>query len=274
MTDHPTGVQGPPSVRGPIKGPVRIVFGIIKGLCILSGLPLTILCLMALMGLITGNGWARSIVAIVVAIALPLVLVDRLLPDEGQERARGLPTDMLALIWMVVPVIFIGAAHGATQGVMAVEGDRLGAAGWTRISQAAYWLAAVEPVSPKVGGGGSTGSGGTRAAGGKAGKAGKAGKDGKSGAATPAAKGTKPGPVGAKADAGASAGATRDGGSPPTQPKNPMPSPRNSRSSHLPSSSAAAPRRWSASRSRAPGAPAAGLASSSGGTAPWAPTRT
>jgi len=134
--------------KRPMPGALRGVFGLVKFACILGGLPLTVLCLMAVVGAITGSGWIRLVAAVVVAIGLPLLLVDRLLPDD-RDRARGLPSDVLALFYVGVPLLFAGAAHGLTLRMLAVEGDRLHGGGWGRTGDVAYWLASVEPAAPE-----------------------------------------------------------------------------------------------------------------------------
>lgn len=130
-------------------GPLKITFGLLKGLCILVGLPLTALALMAVTGLVTAHGWARLIAGAVIALGLPLFLVDRALPDSDQERARGLATDLLALVWILIPLAFFGLAHAVTKNITAVEADRLAAAGWHRSARATYWLASMHPVAAK-----------------------------------------------------------------------------------------------------------------------------
>ena len=136
--------------KSPMPGGLRGIFGLIKIACIIGGLPLTIVCLMAAVGAITGSGWDRLIGAVVVAFGLPLLLIDRLLPDD-RDRARGLPTDLLALFYVGIPLLFSGAAHGLTLRMLAVEGDRLHGSGWDRVGDVAYWLATVEPAAPVKG---------------------------------------------------------------------------------------------------------------------------
>ncbi len=132
-----------------MKGPLRMVFGLLKVVCIAGGLPLTVVCLMALVGLVTDNIWARAITALVVAIGLPLLVVDRLLPDDegDQQKARGMPTDMVSLFYVAVPLIFIGLAHPVTGGWLAGEADRLKADGLGSVGQVTYWLAGARPVA-------------------------------------------------------------------------------------------------------------------------------
>jgi len=130
-------------------GSIRIVFGVAKTICILAGLPLTVICLMSGVGALSASGWARVISAVVVSLGLPLLLVDRLLPED-RTRAGGVPTDVLALFYVAVPLLFSGVAHGLTTRMLAVEGDRLTASGWGRAGAMAHWLGRVrvEPGKP------------------------------------------------------------------------------------------------------------------------------
>jgi len=127
-------------------GAWRLFYGLLKTACILGGLPVTVICLMAVVGLLTGNGWIQLIAGTVVAVGLPLFVVDRLLPDDDQQRAKGLTTDVLALIWAGFAVAFVGGGHAVTSGWLAREGDRRAAAGQQTIARLDYWLAAVRPV--------------------------------------------------------------------------------------------------------------------------------
>ena len=130
-----------------MKGPLRLVFGVVKAACILAGLPVTVVCLMALVGLLTDNIWARGVGALVVAIGLPLLAVDRLLPEDDQQRSRGMPTDMLSVFYVAFPLVFIGLAHSATGGMLAREADRLHVQGLGSVSAVTYWLAGARPVT-------------------------------------------------------------------------------------------------------------------------------
>src|SRR5690349_8639360 len=100
----------------------------VKALAIGLGFIATLLSLMAVVGLLTANGWIRVLGALVVALAVPAVLSDRLLPDDV-ERARGLPSDVFALVWMGFPLVFAVGFNAATRAMLAREADRLGAAG-------------------------------------------------------------------------------------------------------------------------------------------------
>lgn len=137
----------PPAERP--TGLLRIMLGVLKTVAILGGLPLSLLALMALVGLATDNGWARLIVALVVAIGLPLFIVDRLLPDDNVTTARGVPTDTLALIWAGFALAFFGAGHVVTAKATAREADRLAAGSYHRLAKVGYYLAAVRPTAPE-----------------------------------------------------------------------------------------------------------------------------
>jgi serine protease Do len=119
--------------------------GAVKGMALLVGFPATLLCLTATVGLVAENGWLRLGVAAVVAIVVPAVLADRLLPDSPDTSARGLTSDVFALGWLGFPLVFAVALGSFTQSVLTREGQRLNAAGFERLAGVAYLFAAVEP---------------------------------------------------------------------------------------------------------------------------------
>ncbi len=66
----------------------------VKSIAIAIGAVGTLFSLMSLVGLVLADGWARFGIAIVVTIAVPALLSDRLLPDDDPTRAKGLPGDV------------------------------------------------------------------------------------------------------------------------------------------------------------------------------------
>lgn len=72
-------------------------------------------------------------------------MADRLLPDSPDETARGLTSDVVAVLWLGFPLIFAVGLGSFTSAMMVREGDRLQAAGWELSARGAYLLAAVEP---------------------------------------------------------------------------------------------------------------------------------
>jgi serine protease Do len=129
-------------------GPLRIVFGLLKAGCIVAGLPLTVICLMALVGHFTANGWARVLCGALGGTLVPLFLIDRLLPADA-ARGRGMISDGLALVYVAVPTLFVGLSS-VTAPSLVKEGDRLGGAGWSRIGALAYWIGGASVQPPPV----------------------------------------------------------------------------------------------------------------------------
>ncbi len=123
-----------------------LIYNVTKLAAIVVGLLLSVLCLMAVVGIFTDNGWARVLIAAIVAVVLPLVVADRALPANDPASATGLASDVLALIWLGFPTLFIIAANGVTRNVLTREGDRLVQAGWPTTGRLTYLLAGVVPI--------------------------------------------------------------------------------------------------------------------------------
>jgi hypothetical protein len=128
--------------------PFRLAHGLVKTAAIIFGLPLTILSLMSVIGLVTDNFWARSVPALLITLVPPLFLVDRLLPADDVKRARGLPTDVLALCWLGWSLLFVGFGHPLTGGWLVREGDRFTRSGSVTLARLAYWAGGVVPEWP------------------------------------------------------------------------------------------------------------------------------
>jgi serine protease Do len=133
----------PPSPRAPSPANVGFAHGVLKLAAFVVGLPAALLCVMALVGAFTDNGYARIIGALVLVIGLPLAIADQLLPKHDPTGSPGLVSDVCAVMWMLVTFVFAGAAGGVTRPLLAREGDRLVGAGHGDIARGAYLLAAV-----------------------------------------------------------------------------------------------------------------------------------
>lgn len=129
----------------------KVIFGLLKTICILVGLPISVICLMSAVGIVSGNGWIRLGVALILGIGVPIFLADRLLPEDSQQRSRGLVTDILALCWLGLPFLFAGVGHQWTRGMLLTEGDRQSASRLAQVALVTYTLAGVKPV-PTVAG--------------------------------------------------------------------------------------------------------------------------
>lgn len=121
-----------------------LAHGILKALAISCGLVLSTFCLMAIVGLFTDNGWIRFAIAAVVVLAVPMIAIDRALPQHDPAAAKGLATDVLALILLGFPVLFAIGANGLTKNLLAREGDRLVLSGWDTSGRIVHWVAGFE----------------------------------------------------------------------------------------------------------------------------------
>lgn len=119
--------------------------GLLKVLALLGGAFITVVSLMALVGTQTDNGWARGAIAIVVALGVPLLLVDRILARLTPDKMKGVTTDVLAVTYVAFALVFVGVAHGASRPLLQDEGQRLERAGMSRMAKAAYLLAGGSP---------------------------------------------------------------------------------------------------------------------------------
>jgi serine protease Do len=128
----------------------RAIHGVVKTISIVVGLPLTVVSLMSLVGLATGNFWIRLVPALVVALGAPLFLVDKLLPDEATASSRGLATDVLALVWLCFGVLYVGVAHPVTGRWLINEADHYARAGTTPVARVVYWTSGASPIEPPV----------------------------------------------------------------------------------------------------------------------------
>lgn len=137
----PSLPKSPPKPLGPVAG-------VVKALSLIAGFSSAFLCLMAAIGALSGNGYARVLGALAVVFVVPLVVADRLLPSDPL-KARGLVTDVLALFWLGFPVIFAGALISQTRGLLTREGDRLVSAGYVNMGRAVYLLAQVKAEIPE-----------------------------------------------------------------------------------------------------------------------------
>lgn len=120
---------------------------IVKAIAMPVGFVATVVGLMALVGLIAESGWVRVPVALIVTIAVPAVVSDRLLPND-EEKPKGLVSDVFALTWLGFAVIFVVALGGRTRALLIAEGDRLERGGYGMTASAAYALAGVDTERP------------------------------------------------------------------------------------------------------------------------------
>lgn len=119
----------------------------VKGVAIAAGALCTFVAFSSVVGLATGNGWARGIVGLVLTLALPAVVVDRTLPKGDVKKARpGLVSDAIAIVLLGVALLFVGFGQPLTRPLLVHEGDRYAEDGHDVLAHVVYFLAGVRPV--------------------------------------------------------------------------------------------------------------------------------
>jgi hypothetical protein len=119
----------------------------VKGVAIALGGACTFVTFASLVGLVTGNAWARGLVALALTVALPLFAVDRALPRGDASKARpGLLGDVVALVVLGIALLFVGVGQPVTRPLLVREGDRLAEDGREVPAHLVYFLAGVRPV--------------------------------------------------------------------------------------------------------------------------------
>jgi serine protease Do len=129
---------------------MSVVRGLLKLVAVLSGALVTIVCLMAVVGSFTGNGWARLGGALVVGLGVPLLGVDLVMTRVSPEKLRGFTIDIVAAAYLVFALAFVGAAHGVSQPMLTDEAHRLDDASWPKVARVAYLLAGEAPAPAAV----------------------------------------------------------------------------------------------------------------------------
>ncbi|MRG96745.1 S1C family serine protease [Polyangium spumosum] len=147
-TPKPTPKPAPrPTSSEPSTG-FRVALILLKIVAIVGGFVATWISLMAAVGMMTENGYARALIALAVTVLVPLGIADRLLPEGNTKGAGSIVTDVLAIFLLVVGLAFTGAAK-FTGSLYVREGDRLAAAGHEHLAQVAYLLGGVRPTFPE-----------------------------------------------------------------------------------------------------------------------------
>ncbi len=137
-----------PKVSLPPSARVMMAYRIVKVVAMAAGFVATVIGLMAIIGALTENGYARVLGALVVTLAVPLAIGDRLLPEDDPARAKGILTETMAVTWVLFGFVFATALNGATRGMLTREGDRLQKAGYETAAAVAYFLGGVRAIVP------------------------------------------------------------------------------------------------------------------------------
>ncbi|HEY3816743.1 MAG TPA: hypothetical protein VGL81_06210 [Polyangiaceae bacterium] len=120
---------------------------VVKGAAIVLGGVCTFVSFASLVGIVTGNAWARGILALVLTVALPLVAADRALKTKDGAKPRpGVVVDVVAVVLLGIALLFVGLGQPVTRPLLVREGDRLAEEGSSVPAHLVYFLGGVRPV--------------------------------------------------------------------------------------------------------------------------------
>lgn len=123
--------------------PLSLLTVVIKALALVVGGCVTMLVLASVIGLFIETVWLQLVLAAVPAVGLPLLVVDRLLPNDGSARP-GLLTDIAALLWMGCAVAAFGLGTTSLRQPLAQAATRFDDRGMTRVGWSMRWIAGVD----------------------------------------------------------------------------------------------------------------------------------
>jgi hypothetical protein len=136
----------PASGSGPSVPMLRLI-RIARGVGLLIGGLITLVGVMGIVGLVTGNFLARLLVALVLVIGIPALATDRLL-KRTKARGLGLVGDVFAIVLLGLALFFVGLEF-LSKPLFVGEGDHYARSGSRGMSRFAYWLGGVTPVFPE-----------------------------------------------------------------------------------------------------------------------------
>jgi hypothetical protein len=136
----------PASGSGPSAPMLRLI-RITRALGLLVGGLVTLVGVMGIVGLVTGNFLARFLVALVLVIGIPALATDRLL-KRTKARGLGLVGDVFAIVLLGLALFFVGMEF-ISKPLFVGEGNHYSRSGSRGMARFAYWLGGVTPVFPE-----------------------------------------------------------------------------------------------------------------------------
>ena len=130
---------------------MRRLMRVTAGIGIALGGFVTIVAVMAVVGLAVDNIWARLVVGLIVVVGLPAFLADRMLKRSDSTLATrgglGMVADVFAIVLLGAALMLV-AADSVTSSLFRHEGDIYARHGSTTMARAVYFVAGVSPVFP------------------------------------------------------------------------------------------------------------------------------
>ncbi len=128
--------------------PMMRLIRITRTIGMLLGGGVTLVGLMGVVGMVTGNFWARLLVALVLLIGVPAVVADRLLKRTKLGGGLGMVGDVFAIVLLALALLLVGAEF-LSRPLFVGEGDHYARSGSRAMARLAYWLGGVTPVFPE-----------------------------------------------------------------------------------------------------------------------------
>ena len=130
---------------------MRRLMRVTAGVGIALGGFVTLVAVMAVVGLAVDNIWARLIAGLLVVVGLPAFLADRMLKRSDSTLATrgglGMVADVFAIVLLGAALMLI-AADSVTSSLFRHEADLYAKHGSTAMARAVYFVAGVSPIFP------------------------------------------------------------------------------------------------------------------------------
>jgi len=111
----------------------------------------SLVAVMAVVGLAVDNFWVRLVVGLLLVVGLPSFLADRMLKRSDSTLATrgglGMVADIFAIVLLGAALMLI-AADSVTSSLFRHEADLYAKQGSTTMARAVYFVAGVSPVFP------------------------------------------------------------------------------------------------------------------------------
>lgn len=115
---------------------------------ILLGGFVTLVGMMAVVGFVTDNFWARFIVGFLVVVGLPAFVSDRFLKRTNLGGGLSMVADVFAIILLAIALVLV-AVDAVSKPILVREGDRYARSGSRGMARAVYFLGGVSPTFPE-----------------------------------------------------------------------------------------------------------------------------
>lgn len=125
---------------------LRTIHAVIAWLSIGIGLPLALIGGTAATREWIAQPGLRLGLAVIVLLLVPLLIADRLLPRDSEQRRPGLVRDVLAFCWVGTALVVTVLAASLTGPLLRDEARELEDRGWNRAAFLSRWMAGPAPV--------------------------------------------------------------------------------------------------------------------------------